>query len=194
MNDSENDTFSQEIRFSGDVGGIIWVAGVYYLYLDTEYNQGLADTEGGINIFGSPPGEPPMEANFTAALETNSYSVFGQFDIPLSERLSLTVGGRAIREEKDYDYTSYFFVNTNDETVDNDVAPLGPFLPAFSEDSSDTLWAGKLQLEYRPDENSLIYGGISRGVKAGSFNAPLLDALTPAQYSYDEEELISYVA
>jgi iron complex outermembrane receptor protein len=194
MNDSENDTFSQEIRFTGDVGGINWVAGVYYLYLDTEYNQGLADTEGGINIFGSPPGAPPMEGDFTAVLETNSYSVFGQFDIPLSERLSFTIGGRAIQEEKDYNYTSYFFVNTNDETVDNNVAPLGPFLPAFSDDSSDTLWAGKLQLEYRPSEDSLIYGGISRGVKAGSFNAPLLDALTPEQYSYDEEKLISYEA
>ena len=77
--------------------------------------------------------------------------------------------------------------------------PIGPVAgAAFEDSSSDTLWAGKAQLEWRPSDDLLLYVGVNRGVKAGSFNAPLLGAYLgsggDSALPYDEEELTSYEA
>jgi iron complex outermembrane receptor protein len=59
------------------------------------------------------------------------------------------------------------------------------------------MWAGKAQVDYRPDGDTLLYAGVNRGVKAGNFNAPLPTGgapLTPAQMSYNPEVLTSYEA
>ncbi len=66
------------------------------------------------------------------------------------------------------------FTINQGEFIDN---PFGAGSPFFVEDdTSDTLWAGKLQLDWRPNDDTLVYAGFNRGVKAGSFNAPLLGA------------------
>ena len=46
------DWFSQEIRLEGEADRMRWIAGAYYLYIDAKAAQGLADTIGGLNIFG----------------------------------------------------------------------------------------------------------------------------------------------
>ena len=195
MTNSHNDTFSQELRLSGEAVPLHWVAGVYYLSLWTLYNQALADEAGDgsgqLRIFGEPPGTPSLEGAFRANLRTQSYSAFGQGDLSLSDHWSLVTGLRLIQEQKDYRYTSGFYVNRNDSVVLNQGTPVGPFLPGYAARTSDVLWAGKLQLEYRPTPGLLGYAGIHRGVKAGSFNAPLSSVLTPEEYAYKPEVLTS---
>ena len=44
-------------------------------------------------------------------------------------------------------------------------------------ENNQDLWSAKVQLEYSPDEDSLYYIGLNRGVKAGSFSAPLLGGI-----------------
>ena len=67
-----------------------------------------------------------------------------------------------------------------------------------ADDTSETLWAGKLQLSYQYDDDLMLYAGVNRGVKAGSFNAPLLGAYFGGGgddgLPYDEEVLTSYEA
>ena len=66
-----------------------------------------------------------------------------------------------------------FTVNQGD-FLDN---PFGAGSPFFESDSrSDNLWAGKAQLDWHVNEDFLVYAGINRGVKAASYNAPLLGA------------------
>jgi iron complex outermembrane receptor protein len=198
MNNSHNDTFSQELRLNGGADRIHWVSGLYFLDMLTVYNQGLADEAGNgagqDRIFGEAPGAPSLEGDFRAQLRTKSTSGFGQIDFALTEKWSVVAGGRLINERKSYDYSSFLFVNTNDTIVENQGTPVATFLPPFSANVSENLWAGKLQLEYRPLTGVLLYGGLNRGVKAGSFNAPLLTTLTPAEYSYKPEKLTSYEA
>lgn len=72
------------------------------------------------------------------------------------------------------------------------IGPNGP--EAYSDQRGKTLWAGKFQLEYRPNSDLLLYAGINRGVKAGSYNAQLNGGLPvpTSAIPYDEEILVSY--
>ena len=81
----------------------------------------------------------------------------------------------------------------SDYTVDTGTL-LFPLQPSFKDRRTNTLWAGKAQLEYRPFSGLLVYGGVNRGVKAGSYNGKLFDGtppLAPAQIPYKPEVLTS---
>ena len=73
---------------------------------------------------------------------------------------------------------------------------MGPI--TSSDSTSETLWAGKLQVTYNATDELMYYAGVNRGVKAGSFNAPLLGAYFgaggDAALPYDSEVLTSYEA
>ncbi len=219
MNQSSTDWFTQELRLEGEQERYRWITGFYYLNSKTDYAQGLADSLGGLNvfstlfggalggIFGPAAGRTPLqslESDLNSELDTTSYSIFGQLDYDLTDQWILTLGLRAIREEKDYTFRIDLYDNVNDNTVDSGmfhpgqaIAPqifFNPSLPgqAFSDESGAWLWSGKAQLNYKWSDDLLLYAGVNRGVKAGSYNAPLLTDLTPDQMRYDEEILLSY--
>ncbi|WP_052691838.1 TonB-dependent receptor [Teredinibacter purpureus] len=91
--------------------------------------------------------------DYSSRYTTDSTAIYGQVDYQLSDVLTL-IGG--LRNE-------VFDANFNDSEA---VA----FKP------SDNFWGGKLALEAKVAESTLVYGLVSRGYKAGGFNAdPLLD-------------------
>ncbi len=185
-------SFTQEFRLDGQTERMHWVAGVFYLNIDNESDNGLKAPENSIIASGG----IPIDIGVVAELETDSYSVFGQVDFEISETLSFTAGGRIIQEEKEFNLGIGIF-----QSISNDTINRGGFLESqpiirYDDDSSDTLWAGKLQLDWRPSDELLLYAGINRGVKAGSFNAPLLGSYFgsggDAALPYDEEILTAY--
>lgn len=190
-------TFTQEFRLNGETENMRWVAGLYYLNIDNKSDNGLKAPENSIVATGL---GVPLDIGVKADLETDSYSIFGQIDYDLTSTLALTAGLRVIQEEKDFETGIGFFLSRSNNSVnqgdflDNPAGAGSPFF--FDDDTSDTLWAGKLQLDYRPTDDLLLYAGINRGVKAGSFNAPLLGSYLgsggDAALPYDEEVLISY--
>ncbi len=189
------DSITQELRFSGETDSSRWVAGLFYLGIDNQSDNGLkAPTNSIVSALGG-----PLDIGVIADLKTDSTSVFGQIEYDLSESLALTVGGRVIQEDKDFDLAIGVSPSSSNFAV-NDL----PFIPNIfgagspffvNTSTSDTLWAGKIQLDYRTENDTLIYAGINRGVKAGSFNAPLLGAFLGAggapSIPYDEEILTS---
>lgn len=191
------DTFSQEFRLNGETDRMRWVTGLYYLSIDNESDNGLKAPVNSIIHVGL---GAPLDIGVKANLQTDSYSVFGQVEYDLTDTLALTGGLRLIREEKDYDMELGFYLSQGNDTVnqgdllDNPAGAGSPYF--YDDDSSDTLWAGKLQLDYRPSEDLLLYAGVNRGVKAGSYNAPLLGSYLgsggDAALPYDEEVLLSY--
>lgn len=190
-------SFTQELRLNGETDRMRWVGGFYYLGIDNDSDNGL---KGPVNSILATGAGIPLDVGVKASLDTDSYSLFGQVDYDLTDTLVLTAGLRLIREEKDFDVGIGFFVSESNFTVnqgtflDNPVGAGSPYF--FADDTSDNLWAGKIQLDYRPNDDLLLYAGINRGVKAGSFNAPLLGAYLgsggDAALPYDEEVLISY--
>ncbi|MBU2978825.1 TonB-dependent receptor [Alteromonas sp. C1M14] len=180
QSNSTIDQLSQEFRFSGETADFRWVTGLYYLSIDTDYSQGLAASPTAYFLGGE-------ENNTLVSLETDSYSVFGQVDYSLTEDLVLVGGLRYTREDKDFVGNVYQNTNTNDRLIEIDTttAPL----EVLVDSNNQNLWSAKLQLEYSVGD-SLYYAGINRGVKAGSFNAPLFGGFS----QYEPEALTAYEA
>lgn len=191
---STNDMFSQEIRLSHEGDNLKWVAGGYYLNIAAKSVNGLPAPRGSYlaQAFGMASTGVDLDSDF--ALHTESMSAFGQAEWEFMPRVTLVGGARIIKEKQRYRYDSYAAQNDNDYAIDS-ATILFPLNPSFRDRRSKTLWAGKVQLEYRPSRDALIYAGVNRGVKAGSYNAKLPDGtgpLAPGNIPYKPETLTSY--
>ena len=195
-------SFTQEFRLSGSGDNSRWVTGLFYLNIDNQSDNGLkAPNAWSVASFPVDPDNgvfSAIDVGTIAEMETDSYSVFGQYEYDISDNFTLITGLRVIREEKDFSMQIGIMPSLGSSIInvtDQDWF-VGPI--PYEDDSSDTLWTGKVQLDWKPSDSLLIYAGINRGVKAGSYNAPLLgsyfgsggDAAVP----YDEEVLTSYEA
>jgi iron complex outermembrane receptor protein len=108
-----------------------------------------------------------LASDFFSEYDFETIAVFAQLDAALTENLTLSTGLRF--EERDTDYQDSQLV-------------------AFS--PSESLWGGKIALEYVFDDNTLTYASVSRGYKAGGFN---IDGSLDADLrAFNEEYLIEY--
>ena len=184
------ESYSQELRLNGKTDTIDWVLGAYYLHITSNSDNGLKFPVGSVV-----PGAP-FDLASDALLKTDSYSAFGQVDWKFADGLTLIAGARIIREEKDYWFQQGIYGTTDSRQVHvGTPIVIGPTpTGAYAAKTGKTLWAGKLQLEYRPVDDLLLYAGINRGVKAGSFNAQLAGGLSlpTSAIPYKGETLVSY--
>ena len=89
-----------------------------------------------------------LPAPFERDFDTVSRALYGQVDWPLAEHWSLATGLRYERRRADYE--------------DSDGAAFRP---------SESMWGGRLTLEYQTDTGPLMYVLVSRGYKAGGVNS-----------------------
>ena len=198
--------FSQELRLNGETERTRWVAGLYYLNVNTDFTAGFLIPPGSLFVpfgpaFGIPDGLP-YDAPNDEKLETDSYSAFGQVEYDLTNSFTFTIGARIIQEEKDFSLRA--LASISDDLLRHDLDQPTFFFPTnmedpsgapYLEDTSDTLWAGKVQLDWKPNEDLLLYASVNRGVKAGSFQAPLPltgPPLPADDIGYDEEKLLAF--
>jgi iron complex outermembrane receptor protein len=191
---SRGSSFSQELRLSGNNDILRWQTGVYFLHINTHGTDGLLGSTGSLfaGVFDeSLTGVDPVADR---TLKTDSTSIFGQIEYDFAPRWTLIAGARGINEKQDYHLAYYAFANANDYKVDTGTVlfPL-PYAP-FIDDRTQHLWAGKLQVEFRPVEGLLTFVGLNRGVKAGSYNAKIYDGtpdVAASQIPYKPEVLVS---
>lgn len=115
-------------------------------------------------------------------------------------RFTIVAGGRINREAKDYCFAQNICGTKDSRQIHQGLPiPIGPVLTnagaqPFVATTGKTLWAGKAQLEFRPNKDLLMFVGINRGVKAGSFNAQLAGGPpVPTSFiPYKAEVLLSY--
>ena len=181
QSDGDITQFSEELRVSGNTMNSKWVAGFYYLSIETDYLQGLAASPTGGYLAGE-------EQNTLATIDTDSYSIFGQLDYDLTDELVLVSGLRLVRENKSMDGQLRQNANLVDRDIEVDYS-LDPLVDVAM-DNDETMWSAKLQLDYKPNSDTLLYAGINRGVKAGNFNAPLGGSFS----TYEPEVLLAYEA
>ena len=164
---AETDTVTQELRLAGEAEEFRWLAGLYYF--DNEVN-GYYDLDLTNLDF------VYFDADYTQV--TDSLAFFGQVEYELAPQWTLVVGARMASEDKELDYinrdTAGFFTGIiglpTDVAFDFDRASAGD-LAAHDEDS----FSGKLELDWRPNDDWLVYGSLSRGVKSAGFNVGFLD-------------------
>jgi iron complex outermembrane receptor protein len=162
----------------------------------------VAGSGPGFVIGGASPspdgGMPATRAPYS--LQTKSYAAFGQIEYRLSDLVSLTVGARATRDQKDYTFSwspyEYFPQSTTGQIVQL-TRPDGLQLSSdYNGSRSDTLWAGKAQLDFHVAPDALLYLSYNRGVKGGGFTAPLFPSTIQNKddLTFRPEVLTSYEA
>ncbi len=193
--DVDTKSLTQEFRFSGDTDRLNWVVGLFYLDIDANVQNGFMAPMGSlfnVVVLAGPPSGSDLVNDL--GLDTKSVSVFGQVEYDLTEQWRLLVGARAVREEQDYAFRSDFRLNTNDYRLTEGPVLAPNIQPAFNDSRADSLFAGKVQLEYRPNDDWMWFAGFNRGVKGGSYNAMLPDGTPPLaniEIPYDAEVLHS---
>jgi iron complex outermembrane recepter protein len=107
------------------------------------------------------------DSDFTSNFDTKNYAIYGQLGSQLSRKLRLTTGLRLEYRHADYiDRTSADYAQ------------------------GERLWGGKLGLEYFATGNTMLYGLISRGYKAGGINGS--SSLDAKKKKFDTEYLWNY--
>ena len=184
--DANIDSFTQEFRLSGEGDNYRWVTGFYYLNIESHSVTGFGAIDSSIFSAGAGGG---FDQPRIADLDTESYSLFGQIEYDLAEQWRLIAGIRGTIEKKEYEFDVLTTPQVDPLAWDyaNPLSSRGLFTDATKED----LFTGKLQLDYLPTDDILIYGSFSRGVKAGSFNSGGAD-ITDEQIPYDKEVLHAF--
>lgn len=147
----DSDQFSQELRIAKASDKLSWVAGLYYIDYDIDGYQARCNTRAG--------GCPVLAPDILYSLETESWAVFGNLDYQFSDELGLTLGLRYSQEDKVYDLNNLDTGLVFNTTLQGDAA---------REDDGTTSF--NVRLNWTPSDDALIYGGVSRGHKAGTFN------------------------
>lgn len=104
---------------------------------------------------------------FSSDYDTDNTAIYGQLHSALSERLTLTTGLRLEQWEADY----------------KDSTALPPNSP------NESLYGGKLGLDYQLNDSQLLYASVSRGYKAGGINNDGQLIGTQAKLDFDTEFL-----
>jgi iron complex outermembrane recepter protein len=164
-----------------------WTTGIYYLHIDAQVVAVQSVGVDGADLVGGSPlqFQNPFEET------TNSYSAFTQAEFDIAPKWTLVSGLRYTKEDKSF----HFF--TNIESPDGAFLESGRTFPDAGSPPgtlNENLYSGKIQLEYRPIKDVLLYGGVNRGTKAGGFNAPFIGGAIPADsmVPYKPEVLVDY--
>ncbi|WP_347271299.1 TonB-dependent receptor [Rhizorhabdus histidinilytica] len=191
INDKASKQFSQELRLNGSTSTLKWVAGLYYLDIDH-------DVVNVTDLYNNPGFGVRLPSDYQQ--HTKSYAVFGQLDWAFLPKLTASLGLRGIRDEK-----SIHNVST---CVSNPAAPpnlctiLGsvvfPGALAFNRIYDGAFkkngWSGRAVLQYKPNDDVMIYAGVTRGTKGGGFNSGAAEFYPLSVVQFKPETLVSYEA
>jgi iron complex outermembrane recepter protein len=160
----ENDQFSEELQllYSGErLNGVV---GFYYLDANasTVFDV-LLETTGDVL------GLPGLNAQTFGDVGTETWSIFGDFTFDVTDRLSLTLGGRYTEDERTSTVLRRTFINGFSEFFGGD-----PALIATTSDFDGTAdfddFSPRASLSYALTPDSNVYVTYSQGFKGGSFD------------------------
>ncbi|HEY5679860.1 MAG TPA: TonB-dependent receptor [Pseudomonadales bacterium] len=186
--DQVHDQFSQEVRLHSDfagrqdfLGNLELVLGLYYFEQEHELVQSF------------PTLGNPSSADY-GHQDGESKAVFGQAIYAITEDLNLTFGIRYTDEEKEFERNSGTLYGTQISAADPDSAPsisemAGQVMNVTGELDSDNT-SIKVGLDYRINDDVMVFATYAEGFKAGEFGARASSAFTLGPT--DDEESRSY--
>lgn len=194
---ADHNQWSQEIRLSGEADRTRWQVGAYYLDIEGDY---ISSIEGNILQV---TGQSELIDSFIG-LESTNWSIFGQVEYDLSEQFTLIGGLRWSEDDKDLD-----MVNIGETFINADGSPNtagtftqfqvqnGVFFDGFTSTVAPGIdkisyndYAARVQLDYRPNEDSLYFVSWNRGIKGGNWSPNF--AVLLADFKHNEEVLNSF--
>lgn len=167
----EQDQWSNELRYSGNFGPVAITSGIYYFTQDIDYIERRILFGGGLDLTGG------------GKLETETWGVFTQADISLTDQLILTLGGRYSTEDKEADVAT---IPLNGCDFDSEACTFN-----FSDSEEWDSFTPKIGLQWLPDESTQYYMSWSKGFRSGGYNMRNTDpGVTPGPF--DQETQSSY--
>ena len=168
----DTDTFSQEIRLSGGVNDAIsWVVGG--IYAEDFRNYIFSVVPGTAGFLGLPPGF--LIDTGDIVFESESWAVFGELSWDITDRLTVTGGGRY-----------------SEDTVFQRVEGVNfgrPDVPGEGEVEFDD-FSPRFTATFDINDDLTIYAAVSRGYKAGGLQLNVTQQLPI--FAYDEETIWNY--
>ncbi len=171
--------FSQEVRLSGDFGNNYLTVGVYGMKVEGDYTGQFADPFYA-DYYGDPAFAyiPVIEAEQT----TKSWAAFAQNEWKATDKLSFIAGLRYWHDKREgayygeepsngiiiaFDNTQVVGINYNGP-FDESVVPI-TLVPEDAHATFDDFTA-RLELDYRVNDNLLLFTSYNRGSKSGGFS------------------------
>jgi iron complex outermembrane recepter protein len=184
--DSDSKHFTQELRLSGDSDRLKWSTGVYFLYIDGTYG----------NRFNFIAADADLSTIYS--IKSKSYSGFAQLSYEFSDRLTATVGGRVVRDTRDYVYNwSCLGSPTAGCAAFGGPGTIGAAAKVpggLKRSNGETGWTGRFQLDFKATDNLLLYASINRGYKGFNFNANFAGNVPLSGLILRGEKLLAYEA
>ena len=180
------DQVSNELRYNGlfadDRANV--TVGVYYFTNEINYHERR-------ELLGIATGNvaPALQLDGGGNYEVDTLGVFAAVDYELSDKWTLTVGLRYTREEKEVDVAALILnVNSPCNIVTANDCPFD-----FTDSDEWTNVSPKIGATYHVNDDSLVYGHWSRGVRSGGYNLRNTSA-NPANTPgpFDEETVDSF--
>lgn len=176
---------SQEFRLEGDLDRLHWQAGLYYL--DIEAKEYAEMDNNNPTYFGLPVGDPGgfFYTRADSVVDTQSYAVFGHLEYEINTQWSVTGALRYTEDDKKMDWALFDNFGSDQQinsSINSDLSEL-----TFENMSA------KVGLDWRPNDDLLVFASYTRGHKSGNFSTPFFALTVPlSNIPHDEEVLHSY--
>ena len=190
-----NKQFSQELQFLYEGDRLSGVLGAYYLDASafTAFDVALFTT-------GALPavGLPGLNAQTLGDVDTKTWSIFGDFTYDLTDKFSLSVGGRYTWDKRTSRILRTTFVGGySDLFPPTDAVPIA-VTSDFNGSATFKEFTPRASLSFKPNANHTFYATYSKGFKGGGFDprgqtsqAPDLDGDGDIDYA-DQYEFLSF--
>jgi iron complex outermembrane recepter protein len=168
INDGKATQFSHEVKLNGQLGdGLIdYVVGGYFI--DESNTTDFAD------LFALSPVTTLVLADRTLKNTVEAYAGYAQVDVNVTEQITLTAGVRYTDETKTLrvrDNRATCAVTPLPTTCLDSAnlrAPSGLAIPASQ---TARLWTPRFAVNFKPQDNILLFASATRGFKSGGWNA-----------------------
>lgn len=164
-----NEQISQEVQLLVDAGPLNGMIGAYYL-------DATADTLFDVRLFTTLNG---LTAFTNAAVDTETYAVFGDFTYDFSDQLSLSVGGRYTWDTRTANILRQNYLGGGSPFFGGAGVPFGAASTNFSGKRSFNKFTPRVSVSFKPTPNHNIYASYSQGFKGGGFDPRGVGANAP---------------
>lgn len=156
-----NEQISQEVQLQWDNGGpFTGQLGFYYL-------DATADTLFDVRIFTTFNG---LTAFTEADVDTETYAIFGDFTLDLTEQLSLSVGGRYTWDKRSASILRQNYLGGGSPEFGGLGEPFGAPSTDFTGSREFKKFTPRASISFMPTPDHNIYASYSQGFKGGGFD------------------------
>ncbi|MEL6737768.1 MAG: TonB-dependent receptor [Pseudomonadota bacterium] len=160
----ENDQFSQELQLLYEGDRLSGVFGAYYLNANafTAFDVLLENTGALISL-------PGLNAQTLGDVNTETWSIFGDFTYDLTDTISVSLGGRYTNDRRESRVLRTTFIGGFSDLFDG---PGVPIAVTSDFEGSDTFedFNPRASISWQPNRDHNVYFTYSQGFKGGGFD------------------------